>query len=211
MAGKGRSLQLQGEVKTACEARGGDYDVFISDGVENTCAYVRNIADALGEGERATFLACGGDGTICKTVLAVMALPREKRGALSVGVIPMGTGNDFVSNFANKELFSDIDAQIDGSTVEIDLLRCNELYSVNMINIGFDCHVVCKKESIGKKAWVPRKLAYIFALVFTLIKKPGVSLSISHDGNAAEDKKLLLTTFANGAYCGGGRTLRNSY
>jgi diacylglycerol kinase family enzyme len=73
-----------------------------------------------------------------------------------------------------------------------------------MINIGFDCHVVCKKESIGKKAWVPRKLAYIFALVLTLIKKPGVSLSISHDGNAAEDKKLLLTTFANGAYCGGG-------
>jgi len=203
-AGKGRSLQLQSEIDTICAARGVDHDVFVSDGVENTCTYVRNISDALGVGERATFFACGGDGTICKTVLAVMAIPREKRGALSVGVIPMGTGNDFVSNFANKELFFDIDAQIDGSTVEIDLLRCNDLYSVNMINIGFDCHVVCTKEAIGKRAWVPRKFAYIFALLITLIKKPGVSLSISHNGEAADEKKLLLTTYANGAYCGGG-------
>ena len=73
-----------------------------------------------------------------------------------------------------------------------------------MINIGFDCHVVCKKEEIGKKKIVPRKLAYIFSLLITLIKKPTVSLKRCDDGKESEKKTLLLTTLANGAFCGGG-------
>jgi diacylglycerol kinase family enzyme len=40
--------------------------------------------------------------------------------------------------------------------------------------------------------------------VKTLVKKPGISMKISVDGGEYEDKKLLLTTFANGEFCGGG-------
>ena len=73
-----------------------------------------------------------------------------------------------------------------------------------MINIGFDCEVVCAKENIQKKNVIPSNMAYIVGLVTTLIRKPGVDCRISFDGGEYEEHKLLLSTYGNGEYCGGG-------
>lgn len=194
--------ELRQSVIDVCAELGVNYDVFTSDSIGDTKKYVRNAVEA--ENEKIALIACGGDGTLCETILAVMGLDAKIRERVSVGIIPKGTGNDFVSNFDKKELFCDIAAQIEGVHYDIDLLRCNELYSVNMINIGFDCHVVCRKEALGKRKWLPRKLAYIFSLLITLIKKPTVAFKRIDDGKKEGKKNLLLTTLANGAFCGGG-------
>ena len=202
-AGKGDFVsELTQSISETCTRAGAEFDAFVSSSSDEAREYVKNEAASY-DGEIA-FIACGGDGTLCKTVLAVMSLPEEHRARAVVGVVPVGTGNDFVSNFANKEKFFDVDAQIGGDTYEIDLLKCNDIYSINMINIGFDCHVVCKKEEIGRRKWLPKKFSYIFSLVITLIRKPGVKLKMLADGEDKGEQKLLLTTFANGAFCGGG-------
>lgn len=203
-AGKGRSKdEIEKSIREVCDRACADYDVFVSGSSDEAEGYVARTMNGT-DAEQVGFFACGGDGTLCKTVLAVMALPEEQRARAAVGVIPMGTGNDFVSNFKNKELFFDIDAQINSAPCKIDLLKCNDVYSINMVNIGFDCHVVCKKSEIEKKAWVPRKLAYVMSLLITLIKKPGVQMEVAIDKAKRLPKKLLLTTLANGAFCGGG-------
>ncbi len=145
---------------------------------------------------------CGGDGTLCEAVNGIMKA--EDRGRISLGVLPVGTGNDFVRNFGEKELFLDIDAQLDAKKRRIDILRCNEIYAVNMINIGFDCQVVVRTATIKKRKLVPSRLAYICGLALTLIKKPGTRMTLIADGGEQAEKKLLLSTFANGGYCGGG-------
>ncbi len=202
-AGKaGVAEKIETEIEKICRAEGADYDVLMSSNIKHTKEYIKKTA-AENDGEL-TFVACGGDGTICNTVYAIMKLDESLRKNISIGVVPIGTGNDFVSNFNNKELFMDIKAQLHSTPYNIDLLYCNDLYSVNMINIGFDCHVVCKKEEVGRKKFLPRKFAYIFALILTLIKKPGVKIELyDAEGNKTE-KKLLLTTLANGSFCGGG-------
>ena len=203
IAGKGAFVdELKEDIVSAAAKAGAEYDIFISESIGDTRGYVKETVEQY-DGELA-FFACGGDGTLCETILAVMSLDTQLRERVRVGIVPKGTGNDFVSNFESKELFCDIAAQIDGVDYDIDILKCNDLYSVNMINIGFDCHVVCKKEQIGKKKLVPRKLAYIFALILTFVKKPIVILERSKNGTEKEKKKLLLTTLANGAFCGGG-------
>ena len=190
------------DISAACEGAGVDHSVLVSRNIEETRDFIReNVAAADGE---VSFIACGGDGTLCQTILLVMELSAEQREKVSVGVVPMGTGNDFVSNFTDKERFFNIEAQIKGSAYEIDLVKCNDLYSVNMVNVGFDSHVVCKKEILGKKKWMPRKLAYIAGLVITLVRKPGLKVDFSRDGEKPEKRDLLLTTLANGAFCGGG-------
>ena len=202
-AGKGQMAQgIADSARSAAEAKGVEYDIFMSYDVEDTKDYIlRNAQDRDGEVE---FIACGGDGTLCKTILAVMAVPENYRRGVCVGVVPIGTGYDFVSNFKDKNIFLDIEAQLDPIPYKIDLVKCNDVYSVNMVNVGFDSHVVCQKEKIGKKKWVPRKLAYIFSLVITLIKKPWLRVDVSFDGGESVRRELLLTTMANGAFCGGG-------
>ena len=202
-AGKGDFVsKLSESIKESASRSNAEVEVFVSKTSDEAREYVKK--EATSSESDITFIACGGDGTLCKTVLAVMSLPEDIRAKTAVGVVPVGTGNDFVSNFEDKSKFFDIDAQLGGATSDIDLFRCNDMYSINMINIGFDCHVVCKKEEIGRRKWLPKKFSYIFALIITLLRKPGAKMKMSVDGEAYEDKDLLLTTFANGAFCGGG-------
>lgn len=152
--------------------------------------------------EEIAFFACGGDGTLFEVVNGVMATGEAHR--LFVGVLPAGTGNDFVRNFSNTDAFFDINAQLSALPLSIDIIKCNDVYAVNMVNIGFDCEVVCKKGDFQKHRFIPKKLAYIFGLAATLIRKPGVHCKIFLDGERYEKENLLLTTYANGEYCGGG-------
>ncbi len=203
MAGKeGRAEALVKEIQEGCARENAEYNIFVSNSIEETNKYVKQTAQEATE--KVTFVSCGGDGTLCKTVAAVMSLDEKQRKNIGVGVLPVGTGNDFVKNFADKNLFLDINAQLNATPYEIDLIKCNDIYSINMINIGFDCHVVCKKEEMGRKKFLPRKFAYIVALVLTLIKKPGVRAKLFADKVEKGAKQLLLTTLANGSFCGGG-------
>ena len=47
-------------------------------------------------------------------------------------------------------------------------------------------------------------MGYIAGLVLTLIRKPGVKAWVSVDGGEAERRNMLLTSAANGEWCGGG-------
>lgn len=209
-SGKQTSKQgLEERIREVCAKREIEPVIIISKSAEDAKEQVKSFC-AANAGEDIRLYACGGDGTLCIVANAVMLSDDPSR--VSVGVIPVGTGNDYVRNFQPSKLFFDIDAQIDATPVDIDLIQCNDFYAVNMINIGFDCQVVCKTAQYKRCALIPSKLAYIFGLVVTLIKKPGVDLKISRNGEAPTPRELLLTTFANGRFCGGGfNSNPNSY
>lgn len=198
-AGKGdRAKEFDEKIRDACESRGVEYEIYNTLRVGDATDFVKSVCSRP-ESLPARFYACGGDGTLCEVVNGAVGAD----GA-SVGVVPIGTGNDFVRNFGSAEAFFDIGAQLDGETMDIDVLKCNEKYAVNMINIGFDCEVVKKTAKLKKNPLISSKLAYAAGVVSTLIKKPGVKAEISRDGEKSVVKKYLLTTFANGSFCGGG-------
>ena len=194
---------LEEKIKDRCAMAEKECHILFTQKVGDAREYIPRFCKEHTDSE-IRFFACGGDGTLCEAVNGVMALDESDRARVSLGVIPVGTGNDFVRNFEPKELFMDVEAQLEATPVKIDLIKCNDFYAVNMINIGFDCQVVCKTDEFKHKKFIPSKLAYICGLVVTLIKKPGVEMTVSADGKPAESKKLLLTTFANGNFCGGG-------
>lgn len=198
-AGKGKHAQETEErIRTACIGAGVDYEVYHTKGVGDATVFVRSII-SRSEELPARFYACGGDGTFGEVVCGAAGAE-----GVSVGVIPIGTGNDFVRNFGPRERFFDISAQLEGSVEQIDLLRCNDAYAINMINVGFDCEVVKKTLKLKKNPLIPSSLAYIAGVVTTLIRKPGVVARVICDGEDMGERKMLLTTFANGAFCGGG-------
>ena len=199
-AGKKNSCELLAEsIRKACEEKGVCYEIYETKSVRDATNYVKEVCENNADGEKLRFYACGGDGTLGEVVSGAVGYPFA-----SVGLIPKGTGNDFVRNFTNKELFFDISAQLDGEECNIDILSCNDMYAINMINIGFDCEVVKKMMKIKRLPLVPSKLAYILGVIPTFITKPGVNAEVSVDGETNRKMSLLLMTIANGCYCGGG-------
>lgn len=196
-SGKGKGkISLEQQINEVCGELGVDYEIYHTTAIGDAERFVREIAS---EGGVNRFYACGGDGTICEVVNGAA----DFAGA-EVGVVPVGTGNDFVRNFTPSDKFFDIAAQIRGSIQRLDLIKYNDRYIANMLNTGFDCEVVRQVVSIKKNPLIPNKLAYIAGVVKTLIKKPGVRMTVSIDGGEPCQKDLLLTCVANGEFCGGG-------
>jgi diacylglycerol kinase family enzyme len=121
------------------------------------------------------------------------------------GVIPSGSGNDFVRNFTNRKAFLDIDAQIDGEAHSYDLIRCNDDYCVNMVNIGFDCSVVIEADRFRKFKFISPGISYILGVVMGFFfRKLGTRMRIIFDDGKVIDENLVLTAIGNGKFCGGG-------
>ena len=59
----------------------------------------KNLAESL-NGEDARFYACGGDGTLNEVANGIIGF-----GNISLGCVPIGTGNDYVRNFGGKNVF----------------------------------------------------------------------------------------------------------
>ncbi len=198
-AGKGeKQAELREQIDRVCLERGVDYEIHVTSACGQTTEYVREYCRQHPDTEL-RFYACGGDGTLSETVNGAYGFTHA-----SVGVIPVGTGNDFVRNFEGNEAFLDVAAQLDGETEQMDLLQYNDKFCINMVNIGFDCEVVKQTAKIKRSKLIPGGMAYIAGLVITLIRKPGVRAGVSVDGGEEQQRRMLLTAVANGSWCGGG-------
>ncbi|MBQ7986558.1 MAG: YegS/Rv2252/BmrU family lipid kinase [Clostridia bacterium] len=200
-AGQGKNIDaLIDSINNTISKLKADAQIYITKSIGDAEEYVKNFCEKFGA---ARFIACGGDGTLSEVLNGAI----ETKGT-EIGVIPIGTGNDFCRNFDKASGFSDIEGQLKGEAVECDAIKFSTKekigYCVNMFNIGFDCNVADLTQEMKKKPFVSGSLAYFLSILITLIKKKGSDLKIEIDGKPAHNGKLLLTSLANGCYCGGG-------
>ncbi len=203
-AGKGAKIEnLIEKITTASAELSADVEIYCTKAVGDACRFVEEYLKTNGA---ARFIACGGDGTLNEVVNGAVGF----EGA-EVGVLPMGTGNDFCRNFQGRD-FADIAAQISGTSIKCDAIKyLTEVggaeksgYSVNMFNIGFDCNVADMMSDIKKKTFARGPFAYFLSILVNLIGKKGANLEIALDGEVKHNGPLLLTSLANGSFCGGG-------
>lgn len=142
------------------------------------------------------FTVYGGDGTVCEAVNGIMQAGKGDSAILSV--VPAGSGNDFVRNFPS------------GSPKEypLDLIDLGDLFGVNVVNIGFDCEVVAKSESLRSNGLITGGFSYIVGVAAVLAGKFGLHLEgeMTLENGEAEpfSGEYLLCAIGNGAYYGGG-------
>ncbi len=198
-AGKGNKLgQLMETIQTVCESKGQAYAVYSTANRGDASRYVREQCETRGE-ETLRIYACGGDGTINEVVNGAVGFD-----GVEIAIVPIGTGNDFIRNFGGVEDFFDLENQIESEAMDCDLLRCNDKYCVNMVNIGFDCEVADRTAKIKRNPIVPGKLAYVAGLVSEFTRLGKVKFRFTVDGVYQGERTLLLSLFANGSFCGGG-------
>ncbi|MBO5906802.1 MAG: diacylglycerol kinase family lipid kinase [Clostridia bacterium] len=192
-----KQRKLEQQIKEACKKRQLNYHIYYTTCAGDATEYVRSMIRISQERQR--FICIGGDGTINEIANSAPSTP-----GVEFGVIPSGSGNDFVRNFTNTKLFSSIEAQLDGEAISLDLIKCNEYYCVNMVNIGFDCAVVKEAERLKRHKFVTPGMSYIMGVVVVLFKKFGTKMKVIFDDGEVIEKEFTLTAIGNGKFCGGG-------
>ena len=192
-----REKHLDETIKEACKKRHLDYHIYYTTCKCDATEYVRSMVRISQERQR--FICVGGDGSINEIVNSAPSNPN-----VEFGVIPKGSGNDFVRNFSNHKMFQDIDAQVDGDTISLDLIKCNDYYCANMVNIGFDCAVVKEADKLKKNRFFSPGMSYILGVGIVLMRKFGTKMRLVFDDGEVIDNELTLTAIGNGKFCGGG-------
>jgi diacylglycerol kinase (ATP) len=159
---------------------------------------------ALRQGGK-TIVAAGGDGTLNEVVNGIAV----NRSRVRLGLIPLGTGNDFARTLG---IPTDLDEAIAvlaaGHVRAIDLVRVTSdrvRYFVNVSAGGFSGLVNEKLTPKMKKTWGP--LAYLRSALAALPQLRAYRTKVS----LGEGKRLSLSLYnviiANGRYVAGGRLI----
>lgn len=156
------------------------------------------------QGEPLRVYACGGDGTANEALHGLIG-----HDNVALGVIPTGTGNDYVRSLpADPKWFLDFKRMVNGDTVKVDLLKCNDRYALNVVSVGYDCEVADRAQKNKRWPLMSGPRAYKLAIVQCLITKRKHTFTPYADGRmipvAGGFKSQMLAVAAKGMYYGGG-------
>jgi len=131
-------------------------------------------------------LQYGGDGTINCILNCIINTKNY------LGVIPIGTGNDFYRSLNQKE----------GLYNKVDVGKVNEKYFINTACFGIDADVANNSKIIKNKL-IPISQRYNASVIYTFLKYKNKEIEFSCD---SYNKSGKFTTIAicNGRYYGGG-------
>lgn len=156
-------------------------------------------------------IAVGGDGTIHEVINGIMKIPKVEREDLIIGLLPLGSGNDFARTLnlsskiselyklINNNKFIDLDV---GKIIHKNLLGKDSItYFINIAGVGLDAEVA-KRVNEGNKTYGPN-FAFFSATLKSFLGYQKKKLRISAENYFYEGDVLLLT-FANAKYFGSG-------
>jgi diacylglycerol kinase (ATP) len=147
-------------------------------------------------------VAAGGDGTLNEVINGI----GESSGNVRVGLIPLGTGNDFARTLGiPTDLEQSLELLLAGHTRAIDLVRVTSdrvRYFVNVSAGGFSGLMNEKLTAEVKKSWGP--LAYLRCAAAALPELRAYRTQIALDDKETLSESLYNVIIANGRYVAGG-------
>lgn len=199
-AGGGRSAKFAGPVLARLREKGLQIDVIASTGTGHAVQLAREAYD---QGYR-RFLAVGGDGTAHEILNGVFAR-RTSVERIALGLLPLGTGNSFLRDFAQDGAEASMQALFEGRKRSVDLIRlthaAGEVYSFNLLSVGFTADVAALTNRMFKPFGHFGYLMGVFVRVVQL-RRRSFALRCDEDQEWDERRSLFLT-FNNSKYTGG--------
>ncbi|MDW5300390.1 MAG: YegS/Rv2252/BmrU family lipid kinase [Sedimentibacter sp.] len=197
VAGKGKTQHdIENKIHALLKNKKTEYEVYFTKFKGDVNSFVINkCKDEI----PTVFYACGGDGTLHEVINSAYNFNHA-----CVGIIPCGSGNDFVKNFENRTYFEDIDLQINGEVVKLDLIKVKDEYAASVCNVGFDADAGFNMHKFKKIPFITGSGCYIMSVFYCLLKKLGKDLKVVIDESETINGTFLLGVIANGHSYGGG-------
>ena len=198
VAGTGKAAKALEEVKSLLQQAGVRYTVKETQYPGHGTELARQAAR---EGYT-TLCALGGDGSV-----------REAAQGLAgtdcvLGIIPCGTGNDFVKPLGiPTDIPGAVDVLLYGKVLKVNRCRANDQPFINVAGFGFDVDVLDSVE-LFKAGTKSGRLAYLKGLFHALGHFHLRQVEYSIDGGQSVSCDCLLIAAGNGTHIGGGWALR---
>lgn len=95
---------------------------------------------AEGAAKYDSVVVVGGDGVIHETASGLMRIPKAKRPIL--GVIPVGSGNDYARSLGMSfKVRTAVDQLMHSKIKEVDVGKCNDKFFVETLSFGIDAGI----------------------------------------------------------------------
>lgn len=166
------------------------------------------VQNAINKGFK-KFICVGGDGTLHAIVNGILSSNTLNISKIKIGIIPIGTGNDWVKTYnISKNYKEAIQIIKTENTVQQDIGKITlnpenkVIYFNNLAGIGFDGYVVNKVhkfKNLGSLAYLSGALVSLFSY-----KKPLLELTFN---STVIKSKTLLLFIGICKFCGGGMQL----
>ncbi|MGN0355322.1 MAG: diacylglycerol/lipid kinase family protein [Muricoprocola sp.] len=142
--------------------------------------------------------AVGGDGTFNEVLTGSMHYRKA-----AVGLLPYGSGNDFLRNFGVRADFCDVKDQLCGKVKEIDMIKTHKGYAAEICSTGLDAKVAYGIPKFRRIPFCGGAIAYKLSIVQVLLGKKATTLRITIDGKEIV-RNCFLAAVCNGSAYGGG-------
>lgn len=199
----GRSRVAQARLPERARALGLDATFFATAGPRHAAELARAAA-----AEFDAVVAVGGDGTVHEVAAGLIRAGDACRAAL--GVLPLGTGNDFAKLLALGSGEAALDALPSAPRRRFDVgwLRWTNADGstgdepfVNTLGLGLDGYIAAQApryKALGNT------LGYLTAVLHGLARFRAPRIALHVDGALVLDRRLYLVSVGNGTCSGGG-------
>lgn len=192
IAGKGRTRVFAKEIERYLKERNVKHEIMYT----KYPGHAIDIAAEVNEEEFSKVVSVGGDGTL-NEILNGLNLKK-----MSLGIIPAGTGNDFIKCAGiPSDAMEALEVVLNGVEKSIDIGLINEKRFINVAGFGLDVEVL--RETIKFKRVIKGKLAYVLGVVKALITFKPIEFQILIDG-VEYNEEAMICAIGNGQYFGGG-------
>lgn len=198
-AGGGAGVLMPEEARTRLTGR--SLDIRVTDGPGHATELAR---EAARHGVSA-IVAIGGDGTVHEVANGLLeALEVEPALPAVMGIVPVGTGNDFVKMLPGTVRMRDaFDTILAGDAWRVDAGLATwdggREFFVNAAGTGIDVEVV---RAMGRHRGTRSAFDYVLALLRALRRYRPIPVVIRADGYRLEGR-IMITAVGNGRSVGG--------
>jgi YegS/Rv2252/BmrU family lipid kinase len=206
-AGKGKGSRDWKRISELMRKAGINYEVRFTEAKEHA---IQITKDAIGDGFR-KIVTIGGDGTLHEVVNGILASAQVSSHDISIGLVPVGTGNDWGKMFGIPLNYEKaISILREGRQMPHDIGRVSffdgkterSRYFINIAGLGFES-VVVRRTNAQKDLGRGGKLIYFYNLLISLLSYRNTPAEITVDGKR-KTASVFSVNVGNGRYCGGG-------
>lgn len=191
-----RTAEYSEQIERTFKNRGTEYEIAVTSAPGDAQKIARKAAE---RGEELRIYACGGDGTLNGVINGVVGFEN-----VAVTHFPGGSGNDTIKIFSETEPFFDLNRLLDCEEAKLDLIRCNENYSINIVSVGLDARVCAGQTRYKRLPFISGHGAYALSLAENLLKGLAKPMQIVVDDTLTLNGQQTLACVCNGRCYGGG-------